>query len=132
MQVALLASMGWLDDELMNYRTQVVGLIDEQVRVAQVVPAELPIEDATGFAEHVPWHESRWELLNRYRLRRLQTVLSKLRVDLVHAMDLPVWHGALWLAQAMDVPAVININVPNDLRTLIHLMRTADPCAPRW
>ncbi|MFW6059686.1 MAG: glycosyltransferase family 4 protein [Phycisphaeraceae bacterium] len=127
MHVALLANTRWLGDELLSFRHLVVGLIDEQVRVTQVLPDDLPAEETSTFAERVVWAESAWEPINRYRLRRLAPVFASLEVELIHAMDAPLWHGAAALGQAIHAPVLLNVNAPDDLEALVRLTRTADP-----
>ncbi len=115
MHVALLTNRAWLDEELVSFQHLVVGLIDEQVRVAQVVPEDVSPEDLSGFGECVTWRETSVVLLNRYRVGQLNGVLDGLGVDLIHAVDGRLWHGGLKLAEAMDVPIVLSANSMLDI-----------------
>jgi len=121
MHIALLASTDWLDDELLSLQHLVVGLIDEQVRVTQVVPPEVPTEDISAFAERVLWGQSRWDVLNRRRRRQLAPTLRSLGVDLVHALDRSLWSGAAALGEALGAPVALGINAPDDVEPLIKL-----------
>jgi glycosyl transferase family 1 len=115
MHVALLTNRAWLDEELVSFQHMVVGLIGEQVRVAQVVPEDVSSEDLSAFGECVPWLETSVVLLNRYRVGQLNGVLEGLGVDLIHALDGRMWHGGLKLAEAMDVPIVLSANSMLDI-----------------
>lgn len=127
MHVGLVANTAWLDDELLNFQHLVVGLIDEQVRVTQIVPSVLPTDDASAFAAHVTWEESRWPTLNRHRLRWLRRLLGEAGVELIHAMDVPAWSGAVALGRAIDSAVLLNVNTSHDLSLLARLTRAANP-----
>src|SRR5690606_29911364 len=86
MHVALLANTAWLDEELAMFRHLVVGLIDEQVRVAQVVPEEMAGEEFSAFGDRITWRPSRWGMVQRQRLTSLATRLDRLGIDLIHAL----------------------------------------------
>lgn len=116
MHVALIANLGWLEDELSTLRHLTVGLIDEQVRVAQVVPARLPDHMLSGFGERVSWQASRIDWLNRERVLRLDPSLEAAGVDLLHALDARLWRPALSLGQRMNVPVVLSASSQRDLR----------------
>ncbi|MFA9480150.1 glycosyltransferase family 4 protein [Phycisphaerales bacterium AB-hyl4] len=118
MHVALLANVAWLDEELASFQQLVVGLIDEQVRVAQVVPQHLPLEESIVFGERVLWPESKWWAVNVYRLWRMDTKLAELGVDLLHAMDGRLWLGAALLARKLELPVIFQANSHIDLRRL--------------
>ena len=132
MHVALLANSGWLDDELLNFQHLVVGLIDEQVRVTQVVPPVLGADDTSAFAELLVWRESRWPAWNRLRLHRLDRALTGLHVDLIHVMDAALWPGAAAVSRSLGIPAVYNVNTPDDLRSLPRLLRATAPARTAW
>ncbi len=108
MHVALLTNRAWLDEELVPFQHLVVGLIDEQVRVAQVVPEGISSDDLSMFGECVPWRESTVGVLNRYRVGQLHESLSELGVDMIHALDGRLWQGGLKLAETLDVPIVLS------------------------
>ena len=123
MHVALLANTGWLDEELSLFRQLVVGLIDEQVRVAQVVPEALTLDELSVFGEQVVWTESSLSVINWRRLSRLGGPLGQMGVDLVHALDGALWWPALSLARAMDRPVVLQANAAEDVARAQRLSR---------
>ncbi|HEX7009089.1 MAG TPA: glycosyltransferase family 4 protein [Phycisphaeraceae bacterium] len=127
MHVALVANMSWLDEELLTFQYLVVGLIDEQVRVAQVVPEQWSTADLIAFSERVTWQESGWPALDRYRLAHLGKRLEELGVDLLHALDGRLWHGVARLANAINLPAVFSANSHLDVRLMESTARQADP-----
>ena len=115
MHVALVANTAWLDEELTTFRSMVIGLIDEQVRVTQVVPTGLADEVASGFCTRVTWQDSSWSVIRRRRLSRLADRLGELEVDLIHALDGRVWSGAVGLAQRLGVPLVMSASSVMDI-----------------
>ncbi len=135
MHVALLTNRAWLDEELVPFKHLVVGLIDEQVRVAQVVPEGVSRDDLSAFGEIVGWGETTVGFLNRYRVGQLSGSLSGLGVDLIHALDGRMWQGGLKLAEAMDVPIVLSANSVLDiplarkLLNRVEVSRVAVTCA---
>jgi hypothetical protein len=127
MHVALLANQAWLDEELTPFQHLVVGLIDEQVRVAQVVPERVSVDDLSVFGERVPWRESRVPALNRMRVAQLDEPLGALGVDLIHALDGRMWQGGLKLAEALGVPIILGACSMLDIRLAQRLLPRADP-----
>ncbi len=127
MHVALIANTAWLDEELAVFRHLVVGLLDEQVRVAQVVPTGLSEEESIAFGERITWTDSSWNYLRRRRIRMLADALEELGVNLVHALDGRMWEGALDLAQALNVAAVFTANSAMDVTQARRLARQLDP-----
>ncbi|MCC7407587.1 MAG: glycosyltransferase family 4 protein [Phycisphaeraceae bacterium] len=123
MHVALLTNTAWLDEELRMFRHLGVGLIDEQVRVAQVVPDLLGEHEINKFGDVVTWRDSRWPFLRRRRLLRVADELEKLGVDLVHALDGRLWRAAAELSLELDVPAVLQAFSVLDLKEVEHLRR---------
>lgn len=115
MHVALLTNRAWLDEELVPFQHLVVGLIDERVRVAQVVPEGVSQDDLSAFGEVVGWGETSIGLMNRYRVGQLNGALSALGVDMIHALDGRMWQGGLKLAETMDVPIVLSANSVLDI-----------------
>lgn len=126
MFVALLTNTAWLDEELQSFQHLLVGFMDEQVRVAQVVPQHLHHSDASVFGAHVGWQESSWAWLNRHRITKLDQALEPLGVNLIHALDGRLWVGAYRLALKMNVPVVFTANSHLDLKLVSHLRRIAD------
>ena len=127
MHVALLTNRAWLDEELSPFQHLVVGLIDERVRVAQVVPEGLASEDLSAFGDQVIWRESTISMLNQRRIIGLDEELGALGVDLIHAMDGRLWRGGLKLAGALDVPIVLTANSMLDVRLSQQLLPSQDP-----
>jgi glycosyltransferase involved in cell wall biosynthesis len=108
MHVALISDALWLDEQLPQFQALVVGLMDEQVRVVQVVPHRLDAADTSAFGEHVPWKDSNFAAVKRWRLSQLASTLQQLEVDLIHALTGRVWSGAISLAKRMDVPVIFS------------------------
>ena len=135
MHVALLTNRAWLDEELVPFQHLVVGLIDERVRVAQVVPEGVSQDDLSAFGEIVGWGETSVSFLNRYRVSQLNETLTGLGVDLIHALDGRMWQGGLKLAESMDVPIVLSANsvldIPLSKKILgrVDVSRVAVTCA---
>lgn len=127
MHVALLTNSAWLDDELTSFKRLVVGLIDEQVRVAQVMPQQTDVDNSSVFGERITWNESRWSFINRFRLGKLDTVLEELEIDVIHALDGKLWSGAAKLGESLDVPVVFTANCSKELARLGRLMRKVSP-----
>lgn len=126
MHVALLTNRAWLDEELIPFQHLVVGLIDEQVRVAQVVPEGVSPEDLSGFGGQVPWRESSVPALNQYRIGNLDDVLGGLGVDLVHALDGRMWRGGLKLAESLGAPIVLSACSKLDIRLAQRMLPGLD------
>lgn len=135
MHVALLTNRAWLDEELVPFQHLIVGLIDEQVRVAQVVPEGIAQDDLSVFGECVTWRETSVGLMNRYRLGGLNGTLAELGINLIHALDGRLWRGGMKLAEAMDVPIVLGacsmLDIPLAKRVLgrADVSRVAVACA---
>ncbi len=127
MQVSLLANATWLDEELTGYRYLTVGLIDEQVRVAQVVPDDLPLEDGIPFGDRIPWTDSTWSWLRRRRLLALAEPLERLEPDVVHILHHALWDGGLALAQELESAIVFQVTGLEDLRECDRLLSRLDP-----
>lgn len=115
MHVALLTCSPWLDEELAPFRHLCVGLFDEQAKITQVVPDDLPVEDAAPFGQRITWQESNWAFLRRRRLTTLADELSNQDITVVHAMSGELWHGALELSDKLDAAAVLTVGCEDDL-----------------
>ncbi|QDU73031.1 glycosyltransferase family 4 protein [Mucisphaera calidilacus] len=127
MHVALLANTAWLDEELPMFQHLVVGLIDEMVRVAQVVPSSLPDHECSGFGAYVSWNETRWSWLNLRRLTALTDTFRELEITAVHALDGRMWRAALNLAERLDIPAILSANSQFDIPLLRSLNNRINP-----
>ena len=123
MHVALIGDRRCLDDDLAQFHALVVGLLDEQVRVAQVLPEELALAEAGGFGEQVVFADSDWSLVRSYQLSRLAGTLAKLDLTLVHALSGRVWPGALRLAKRLEVPLVGTASASTDVDAAAAILR---------
>ncbi len=127
MYVALIANTAWLDEELAVFRHLVVGLLDEHVRVAQVVPTGLSEDESVVFGERITWTDSSWRFLRRRRIRKLADALSERGVTVVHALDGRMWEGALDLARELSVAAVFSANSAMDVPHARRIASQLDP-----
>jgi hypothetical protein len=107
MHTALLANTAWLDEELAILKHLAVGLMDEQVRIAAVLPRELSDTDTALFVSQVVWKESRFPRLNQQHIAQLDDVLESMGVQIIHALDGRMWRGAIQLARRMNLPVVL-------------------------
>ena len=123
MHVALIANTAWLDEYLSMFRYLVVGLIDEQVRVTQVLPERLDEGDVSGFCDQVRWRDSQWPIIRRRRLCRLANQIDQLGVDLVHALDGRLWEGSVCIAKQLGTPLILSASSAMDVPQLDRLRR---------
>ena len=123
MHVALVANTAWLDEYLSMFRYLVVGLIDEQVRVTQVLPERLDEGDVSGFCDQVRWRDSRWPSIRRHRLSRLAEPIDRLGVDLIHALDGRLWEGSVRLAKQLGTPLILSASSAMDVPQTDRLKR---------
>ncbi len=127
MHVALLANTAWLDEELSLFHHLIVGLLDEQVRVTQVLPEGLALEESRLFTEQVYWPESRLRLLNIHRLSRMGRQLDSRSVNLIHALDGRVWQGASALAGQMNLPVIFSAGSHFDIKLAEKISHSSNP-----
>lgn len=127
MHVALLANTAWLDEELPLFQHLVIGLIDEHVRVAQVVPEGRLGGDASVFGEIVHWQDGGWRWSRRRNLSRLDQVLDGLGVNLLHALDGRLWRGAAELGRKINAPVVYSSFSALDVALAGRLASKLDP-----
>ena len=118
MKVALVANSSWLDEELASLRYLAVGFLDEQISVIQIVPHDLPDEDAIQFGITMPWQESDWAWVRRQRLLALEPALKEEDVTILHSLHRELWDGSLRLAANLDVPVVLTISSGGDVEHL--------------
>ncbi|QQE13515.1 glycosyltransferase family 4 protein [Planctomycetota bacterium] len=123
MHVALLTNTAWIDEELAILKHLIVGLIDERVRVTQVVPESIRESEFTPFVKHVKWNEVRTKsrlisrMLNRLHISQITPSLKPMGLDLIHALDGRMWHGAAYIARKLDLPLVLSASSFFDLET---------------
>lgn len=115
MQVALIANTAWLDEELATLHHLVVGLLDESVRVVQVLPTGRAEGEVVSFGTRLSWRERRGRFRYRRALNRLAEPMKKQGVDLIHALDGRQWRGALDLGKQLAVPVVLSANSGMDI-----------------
>lgn len=115
MNAALFANTAWMDEELLMFRYLLVGLVDEHVRVAQVVPESLSKADTSAFSERITWRDTTWKWLRKRRLLEHVPRLESLEVDLVHALDGRMWEGVAAIARRLNVPAVFRASSSLDI-----------------
>jgi glycosyltransferase involved in cell wall biosynthesis len=127
MHVALLANTAWLDEELPLFQHLVVGLIDEQVRVAQVVPEGRLGDEASVFGEIVFWRDAGWRWTRRRSLYQLDQVLDGLGVNLIHALDGRLWRGATELGRRISAPVIYSSFSALDVPLAARLAPRLDP-----
>lgn len=125
MNVALIANTAWLDEDLALFQSLVVGLIDEQVQVIQVVPEGPADAEVSAFCRHVPWRDSSWKMVRRFRLGRLSERLQEMGVDVIHALDGRVWSGALKLARPNWTPVVFETSSSLDVPHVERVQRAS-------
>jgi len=127
MQVTLLANATWLDEELNGFRHLTVGLFDEQVRVAQVVPDNLPLSDAMACGERIPWNDTAWPWLRKRRLMDLADRLESLEPDVIHILHHTLWDGGLRLAEEVESAVVLQVSSDDDITAAERVKRDLDP-----
>lgn len=106
MNAALIANTAWMDEELLMFRYLLVGLVDEHVRVSQVIPEGMSEKDTSAFTERVIWRDTPWKWLRKRRLIELAGRVESLEVDLIHALDGRLWEGVAALARKLNLPAI--------------------------
>jgi len=110
MHVALIANTAWMDEELASLHHIVVGLIDESVRVVQVLPRGRAEGEVVSFGTRLSWQEGRRRWRNRRALRQMVPPLREEGVGLVHGLDGRVWRSSLDIARQIEVPVVLSAN----------------------
>jgi len=121
MHTGLIADASWLEEEMATFRCLVVGLIDEQVRVTQIVPAGIDTNLLNPFGDWVVWSDSAWSWLRGRRLPRRAAQMRDAGVDVIHALDGSLWDAALRLAGRLGAAAVLNCGGVADLATARRL-----------
>ncbi len=127
MHVALIANADWLDENLPVFQYLVAGLLDESVRVTQVVPDALADDDSNAFGQRLAWRDSRWAAMRRLRLARLGGEFQEQGIDLIHALDGRVWGGAVTLARRLGLPLLLGASFAGHAARLPSLRGFEDP-----
>ncbi|MEM1211295.1 MAG: hypothetical protein AAGI68_03260 [Planctomycetota bacterium] len=128
MHVAFLANTAWLDEELAQLHHLVVGLIDESVRVTQVLPSGRAEGEVSAFGRRVSWHEGRRRWRHRGRLMGLKDqLIANDDIDVVHALDGRLWLIGADLVDALGGVGVYTANSGADVALASRLMRKVDP-----
>ncbi|MEO0477089.1 MAG: hypothetical protein AAF085_14130, partial [Planctomycetota bacterium] len=115
MQVALIANTAWLDEELATLHHLVVGLLDESVRVVQVLPTGRAEGETVSFGTRLSWRERSGKLRNRRAIGRLAEPLKAQGTQLIHALDGRLWRASLDLGRQLQVPVVLSANSGMDI-----------------
>ena len=123
MRVAILADTPWLMEDLASFERLVIGLIDQQAQVTQVIPEEWLTQGSSILGPRIGWAESDWRLVRRYRLASLHEQLAEANIQIVHAVSWRLWDGALALAEKLNVPVVLGVSSREDLELVPHLAR---------
>ncbi|MEM9348194.1 MAG: glycosyltransferase family 4 protein [Planctomycetota bacterium] len=115
MQAALIANTAWLDEELATLHHVVVGLLDESVRVVQVLPEGRAEGEIVSFGKRLSWRERAGKIRNRRALNRLADPLKQEGIELIHALDGRQWRAALDLGKQLQLPVVLSANSGLDI-----------------
>ncbi len=126
MHVALIADTPWLAEEMPTFRHLAVGLIDEQVRVAQVVPPTIDEQDLNPLGDWLTWQDSPWRWMRRWQLPRHSASMHNMGVDVVHALDGRLWEGAMHLAHRLNANLVLTSASPSDATMLRRIAPRLD------
>ena len=127
MDVALLAKTRFLHEEPISFRDLVVGLIDEQVRVTQVLPDAEAERLASSFGALATWRESAWRPVDRRRVVKLTSSFGKSPPDVVHALDGGTWSAATAWASKLGAASVLSVWSVEDVVLAPRLGRRLDP-----
>lgn len=115
MHVALIANTAWLDEELATLHQMVVGMLDQSLRVVQVLPSGRAEDEIVAFGSRLSWRERKGKLRNRRALVRLAQPLKDQGVELIHALDGRQWQAALDLGKQLAIPVVLSANSGMDI-----------------
>ena len=124
MHVALLANSAWLDEELATLHQLVVGLIDENVRVTQILPEGIEDDGIVAFGQRFDYPEAK-KVAWRTR-RRITALYDKLRdqdIDLVHVLDGRLWLAGATLSNSLGAAAVFSAYDARDEKLAIKAIR---------
>lgn len=132
MQVALITDDIWLDEELGQFKHLIVGMLDENVRVVQVVPEGTNDEYLTTFGQKLRYGQFGKLPLQRWFLKRLAPKLDEMGVSVLHALESRSWRGTIDLAIKLDLPAVLSLSSGRDLDKAANLHKTNPKARIGW
>lgn len=132
MHTALLTNAAWLDDELTTFQQLTVGLIDEQVKLTRIMPADvggksLGLGDSSLFGRKLTWKESKFSAVNHRRLVKLCDTIDHEGVELLHALHGDLWQPAAVIGDQLDLPVVFNVSSSDDVRQAVKLVKQLNP-----
>ncbi len=132
MQVALITDDIWLDEEPGQFKHLIVGLLDENVRVVQVVPEGTDDEYLTSFGQKLHYGRLGKLKFRRWFLKRLAEKLQPMEVSVLHALESRCWRGTLELAVKMDLPVVLSLSSGRDLDLAAKLHKSYRQARVAW
>jgi glycosyltransferase involved in cell wall biosynthesis len=129
MHVALITDTAYLEEDAAAFRLLGVGLVDQGLRVTQVLPSAsgFPGNPGAGaaFGARLTWQDSDWGIVRRKRLAALAPELERLETDLIHVLGGRLWRGARTLADRLQVPAVLECSSLRHLDSLKDIRQAA-------
>jgi hypothetical protein len=122
MQVALITDNTWLDEELGQFKHLIVGMLDENVRVVQVVPEGTDDEYLSAFGQKLFYGHFGRLPLRRWFLKKITPKLNEMNVTLLHALNSRCWRGSADMARKLDLPLVLSLasGTELDLAAKLH------------
>jgi len=132
MHTALLTNTAWLDDELTAFQQLTVGLVDEQVKLTRIMPADvggsgLGLGDSSLFGRKLTWKESKFAAINHRRIVRLCDAIDHEGVELLHALHGDLWQPAAVIGDQLDLPVIFTANSSQDIHQAVKLVKQLDP-----
>lgn len=127
MHLGLLTNTRYLDENLTGFNHLVVGLIDDGVRVVQVVPERVGEGELSIFGERMSYRISSLRPITRHRVLSLGPYLVEREVSVLMAMSGEVWRDAAELARRHDLALVLQANSAADVRGLAGMTRLLRP-----
>lgn len=132
MHTALLTNTAWLDDELTAFQQLTVGLVDEQVKLTRIMPADvggsgLGLGDSSLFGRKLTWKESRFPAMNHRRIVKLCDAIDHEGVELLHALHGDLWQPAAVIGDQLDLPVIFTANSSDDVVLATKLVKQLNP-----
>ncbi len=116
-----MANTAHLTDEQSMFRFLVVGLLDEQVQVIQMLPQGA--SEVTLFAKSVIWQEGLGGHIGRLEVASLAEQLVDHQVSVLHALDGQLWAPILYLGRRLQLPVVLSVTSVGQLSQIKRLRR---------